>query len=577
MPEPTVYDAADKFRVDILKRERAAAIRLVNAYGRTYATLLPQIDALATELATNPDMKLWKKLKLKRLEQLKDQIEQEVGKFSAYLGVELDAGAQAAIEAASIHSRQAVQAALPGIAEIDAQIMGTWNRLPVEAVETLLGFLRPESPLKKSLDIMGPEVANIVQDRMTEAIALGLNPKTAAKSIAPLMKDAFRESMGKALSWALRTARTTQLYSYREASRANYTANAHIVKGWRWLSAKSKETCLACLSMDGKEFQLDVPLNDHQNGRCTMVPITVTYRDLGLDVDEAPQTRETARQWFEKQDEATQQAMMGKQKWEAWKAQKFEFDALAKESPDAVWGKIRVETPLKELLGAKAEPTTLSDTSKITAWADEYEIQQWELSGGAWTKPVRLSEAVSMPPDEPVRAATDAENRAFLRHVDALPNELKRLNKRTGAMTLRMYDDKVVDPDSRAYPAKSESGPVTLHPEHFTDRYTTAGHHSVPQHEFLHELVDQWDVGDWPDELDESLEFFHTRNVDKGYRGNEDITMMLTWYNKDHSQWAKQLKDVHLMTHRGILDEEKALVKVNKLVTYFKRRIGEDI
>jgi hypothetical protein len=351
MPEPTVYDAADKFRVDILKRERAAAIRLVNAYGRTYATLLPQIDALATELATNPDMKLWKKLKLKRLEQLKDQIEQEVGKFSAYLGVELDAGAQAAIEAASIHSRQAVQAALPGIAEIDAQVMGTWNRLPVEAVETLLGFLRPESPLKKSLDMMGPEVARLVEDRMTEAIALGLNPKTAGKALAPLVKEAFRDEIGKALTWALRTARTTQMYSYREATRANYIANSHVVKGWRWMSAKSKETCAACLAMDGKEFPLSAPLNDHHNGRCAAVPITITYRELGLDVDEPTRTSETARQWFEKQPEATQRAMMGKAKFEAWQAGKFEFDALATEKPDAVWGKIRTETPLKELTG----------------------------------------------------------------------------------------------------------------------------------------------------------------------------------------------------------------------------------
>ncbi len=103
MPElselPEIFQLTDKFRKQVLANERASAVRLVNAYGDVYQKLQPQIDALVAELTDNPDMKVWKKLKLKRLRELKSQVENEVGRFANYLDVELNTGARAAIAA----------------------------------------------------------------------------------------------------------------------------------------------------------------------------------------------------------------------------------------------------------------------------------------------------------------------------------------------------------------------------------------------------------------------------------------------------------------------------------------------
>lgn len=342
MPQPPVIAVMQTFRTALLKRERAAATRLVNAYGEAYRRLLPQIEALQAELEVI-DPKLWKRYKLQRLESLKKQIEYEINEYAIYADRELTLGAREAIGQAGKEAKIITQATLPGIAPLDARIMQSWNRLPAESVETLLGFLADGSPLRENLKMLGSTTAAVVEKRLTESIALGYNPRKIARMI--------RDDLGQSLTWSLRTARTTQIYSYREAARANYIANDHVVKGWIWRCARGERTCMSCIAMDGTRHSLEERLNDHHNGRCFAEPETLTYRELGIDIDQpAPLVTEDAKAWFEKQPEALQRQMMGNGRFEAWKAGEFELGQLTKNSTDAVWGEIRVETPLKELV-----------------------------------------------------------------------------------------------------------------------------------------------------------------------------------------------------------------------------------
>lgn len=342
MPQPRVFEVMQAFRLALLRRERASATRLVNAYGETYRRLLPQIDALIAELEVT-DPKLWKRYKLQRLQSLKRQIEGEIRDYSVYADRELTIGAREAINQAGKEAKITVQAALPGFERLDARIMQSWNRLPTESVETLLGFLETGSPLRQSLNALGPTVADVVEKRLTEAISLGYNPR----KVAPLIRD----ELGKSLDWSLRTARTTQIYAYREAARANYIANNQVVKGWIWRCARGDRTCMSCIAMDGTRHELTERLNDHHNGRCFPEPETFSYRELGIDIDEPPAAvTENAQTWFEKQPEVRQRAMMGNAKYEAWKSGQFQLGQLTRNSTDAVWGEIRTETPLQDLV-----------------------------------------------------------------------------------------------------------------------------------------------------------------------------------------------------------------------------------
>jgi len=234
------------------------------------------------------------------------------------------------------------------MSEIDAQIMAQWNRLPADAIEQAIAFLGEGSPLQaRWAKQMGEEVARGVGDAMIEGIALGWNPKKIAAGI--------RQQFGQGLNWALRNARTSQMWAYREASRASYMANAHIVKSWTWVSALDDRTCMACIAQHGSVHPLSEPLDDHYNGRCTAVPNTVSYRDLGFDVDMPAQEIESGAAWFNAQSEATQREMMGDAKYDAWKAGRISLDDLAATHTDPVYGEMIGEESLKGLLGKEAQ------------------------------------------------------------------------------------------------------------------------------------------------------------------------------------------------------------------------------
>lgn len=62
-----------------------------------------------------------------------------------------------------------------------------------------------------------------------------------------------------------------------------------VVKGWRRSVVLDGRTCVVCGSMDGKQYGLNDPkpsLPSHWRCRCLYLPIPVTWRSLGIDIDE---------------------------------------------------------------------------------------------------------------------------------------------------------------------------------------------------------------------------------------------------------------------------------------------------
>jgi hypothetical protein len=62
--------------------------------------------------------------------------------------------------------------------------------------------------------------------------------------------------------------------------------------------------------------------------------------------------KEIGTEWFGKQSEAAQRAMLGPGKYAAWRNGKFGLEQLSAIREDNVYGPMRVEQSLKELIGA---------------------------------------------------------------------------------------------------------------------------------------------------------------------------------------------------------------------------------
>ena len=338
MPHP-VIDAALNYRAQLLAQEQTAATRLIVAYGRAYAALENERRALEEYLAlrgvndvrgTQADIR-----RLSVVRSLNAQIQREVGQYAVAADQEIAGAITRSVGLGLEAGRGTVLAYATGGTQ--TQLAAAWDSLPAEAVETALGFTGPDSPLRTRLtDTLGEAVAQRVTDALVDAIAIGTNPREVARLL--------QQQLGLGLTWSLTTARTAQLWSYREATRQSYLANRDIVGGWRWWSALDRRTCPACLAQHGRLYPVDEVLNGHHNCRCVAVPDVPLARQLGI----APLPDTTGEQWLRNQQEADQRAQLGPGLYAAWQAG-LPFDRLPTTYEDAVYGTMVRTATLKEL------------------------------------------------------------------------------------------------------------------------------------------------------------------------------------------------------------------------------------
>lgn len=354
--EPEVIRVMNRWRARLLTLDTAAAADIVNLYAPILLKHQEEILSLV-KLAQTQDLTPSQLRRLARFRALEAQIARD---FEAFSRVATGRITQAQIDAIGISqtsTRAIVDAALPrGInSNLLARVGIQWNVVPSDAFATFVGFSGDGAPLIQLLDTIGPGVADGVRHSIGSGIISGQNPVVVARAI--------ERQFGIGLERSLAISRTEMLRSYRESTRLQYAANSNIVKGYRRLSAKDGRVCMACLALDGTFYRLDQPLNEHVSGRCALIPETVTYRDLGLDVDDTRPQRELGPEWFEKRPvedfkdsrgriQLGQRSMMGPKRFDAWKSGEFKFEDQAKITGNATWGDQATVKPLKELVAS---------------------------------------------------------------------------------------------------------------------------------------------------------------------------------------------------------------------------------
>lgn len=339
-----VIAAAQQFRQRLLNQEAQATTRLISAYGNIYARMGDQIAELETYISATAGGDLADRQRLRVLRSLRAQIEDEVNRFAIFADQEIVLATRQAIQSAISDSRQVAGAYFTS-RQAQQAFAAAWDVLPTDAVEAMVGFLADDSPLRTRLvGSLGQAVADSVERNLIDAIGLGFNPRRTAEII--------RSEMGVGLTWALNTARTAQLYAYREATRASYMANSDVVDGWYWFATLgSNRTCMSCINQHGRRYPTDATLTDHHQGRCVPIPIVPLAGRLGIPMPE-PQPGE---EWFNEQPRRTQVELMGPAMYDAWRARKFAFGDLSQPYQDPVYGEMLREASLVGLLGREAE------------------------------------------------------------------------------------------------------------------------------------------------------------------------------------------------------------------------------
>lgn len=136
--------------------------------------------------------------------------------------------------------------------------------------------------------------------------------------------------------------------AYREVSSETYRASK-VVDGWTWHADLSGRTCPACLAMHGTRHSADEDMASHPNCRCTQLPQTKSWADLGFDVPDGRQAIQTGAERLAQMSEADQLAILGRRRLDAYNAGEITLDDLVRKTHHREWGAGRRTATLAEL------------------------------------------------------------------------------------------------------------------------------------------------------------------------------------------------------------------------------------
>jgi hypothetical protein len=304
-----------------------------------YSDIRAKVDGLVGRvLGEGPEVTLTA-MQLRKLDEYKDMmrtIEREMARYGAVVDDIVGAAQEKAVNAGAAAAQQMILDMFPE--EARASIAGVLGRMPREAVTALVGALRDDSPLASiTLARWGDKAAKDIGAQLVKGLVTGVGSRKTAREIMKALDPA----LGMPLSKALTIARTETNRAFRSATRESYKRNPHVVKGWIWYANidGDPEPCLACLAMHGTKHDMDETLDDHPNGRCTMLAITPSFEELGIEGVDQPDTAvESGADWFDRQPEERQREIMGEERYDLWKQGNLDFEDLATTRHSDEWG-----------------------------------------------------------------------------------------------------------------------------------------------------------------------------------------------------------------------------------------------
>lgn len=188
--------------------------------------------------------------------------------------------------------------------------------------------------------------AQIVEQSLRQGFALG---KTVDQMTKELMgteaMDFYDGNMRRARTSLERVVRTSFSHMSGVARDEVYSRNDDLVKGYKWCSTLDTRTSPTCISYDGKCWYYDKdnipagvsllpgPVKNpaHYMCRSTTVPITKSWKELGINISESPEGTRSAldgyvpqsmtySEWFDKAGEKVQRDVLGPARYEMYKA-----------------------------------------------------------------------------------------------------------------------------------------------------------------------------------------------------------------------------------------------------------------
>lgn len=221
-----------------------------------------------------------------------------------------------------------------------AKVESAWIIKTLESITPVaVDFVAPSANILKALVKNQPMEGALVKDwfdklakdtafNVNRAIQNGMIEGEGIEDIVRRIKGTraaqYTDGILNASRHNIRAVVRTSVSNVAHTARnETYASNSDVVKGIQWVSTLDSRTCLTCMNLDGKVFDIgEKPGVPHHNCRCSDSPILKSWKELGIDKDELPpatrasmngQVPETTtyNKWLKKQSSDIQDEALG--------------------------------------------------------------------------------------------------------------------------------------------------------------------------------------------------------------------------------------------------------------------------
>ena len=214
----------------------------------------------------------------------------------------------------------------------------------------------------QTIDKWFSNLSRSTSDEITRRLKIGLTQGDSIQRLNQRIRGTKARDFNDGVIQASRRhaetiVRTSVTDITTKAREETYKENDDIIKEVQWISTLDKATSDICQALDGKVFPIDEGQRPpaHMQCRSTTVPITKSWKELGINLAEAPpgtrsslngQIPETVKypEWLKTQPKGIQEEALGKGRAEIFR---------------------RGKLPNKEIFKIRDKPLTLKEMTKL--------------------------------------------------------------------------------------------------------------------------------------------------------------------------------------------------------------------
>ena len=194
-------------------------------------------------------------------------------------------------------AREVVRDTMPIVVELEA-VAPTLVRQIVTSTDPSMSILG--STWGELWQNLGRNTSRRVLEQVNIGVAGGESVDQMIRRIRGTRAGGFSDGAIQATRREAETiVRTTTNHIQSQARRMVYEANTDIIKGEKWVSTLDSRTSDICISLDGRVFKVGEGQHPpaHHQCRSIRVPITKSFKELGIDLNEPPPASRAAKNY----------------------------------------------------------------------------------------------------------------------------------------------------------------------------------------------------------------------------------------------------------------------------------------